>query len=223
VTGAWAVEQPDGSVADRHGPVGEIVRRVVVRHRVPRPTVVLGSGQRESSGLEGRAAAAGLDVVRRRSGGGAVLLLTEGLLWVDVLVPRIDPLWDDDVGRSSAWLGAAWCTALESVGVDAVMHRGPMACGVAGRAVCFVGRAAGEVLCEGRKVVGVSQRRDRSGARFQCAVLLGTDAGARSVAPLVDLLGVEPRVEALAEVDVSVGGLSVEADRLFEVFLGALP
>ena len=226
----WNVRWSEGSVADRHGPVGEISERVVLRHRVPRSTVVLGSGQRDVSGLVDRATEAGLDVVRRRSGGGAVLLQPDGVLWVDVLVPRNDPLWDDDVGRSSMWLGAAWCEALTALGVEADVHRGLFSCGLAGRAVCFVGRGAGEVVSDGRKVVGISQRRDRGGARFQCAVLLGADAAARSVAPLVDLLGLMPRAEVLAEVEASIavvvipgvaGAGAAAADHLFDAFVGA--
>ena len=155
----------------------------------------------------------------------------EGVLWVDVLVPRNDPLWDDDVGRSSIWLGATWCEALAVSGVAADVHRGSFICGLAGRAVCFVGRAAGEVVSEGRKVAGISQRRDRSGARFQCAVLLGADAAARSVAPLVDLLGLVPRAEVLAEVEATVSGVvipgvagagAVAADHLFDAFMGVI-
>ncbi len=37
--------------------------------------------------------------------------------------------------------------------------------------VCFAGVGPGEVLYDGTKLVGVSQRRTRSGARFQCVLL----------------------------------------------------
>jgi hypothetical protein len=36
--------------------------------------------------------------------------------------------------------------------------------------VCFGALGPGEVLIDGRKAVGVSQRRTRAGARFQCIV-----------------------------------------------------
>ena len=36
--------------------------------------------------------------------------------------------------------------------------------------VCFAGIGGGEVIRDGRKVVGISQRRTRAGARFQCAL-----------------------------------------------------
>ena len=46
-------------------------------------------------------------------------------LWVDVIVPAGDPLWDDDVGRAACWLGDAWAAALAACGVaGAEAHRG---------------------------------------------------------------------------------------------------
>ena len=155
------------------------------------------------------------------------MLRPEGVMWVDLLIPRGDPLWDDDVGRSSSWLGAAWVDALAVVGVESDIYRGAHTTGLTGRAVCFVSRAAGEVLCGDRKVIGISQRRDRSGARFQCAVLFGDDAAANSVAPLVDLLRLEPRAEALVEVEARVEGLpsglgDPGPEELFGALLGAL-
>jgi len=223
----WEIRHPRGSVAEGHAALGSITSRAVLRHYVDRAAVVLGSGQQDFPGLASRAESVGLDVVRRRSGGGAVMLRPEGMMWVDLLLPRGDPLWDDDVGRSSSWLGAAWVDALAVVGVESDVHRGTHTTGLTGRAICFVSRAAGEVLCGDRKVIGISQRRDRSGARFQCAVLFGDDAAVNSVAPLVDLLGLEPRAEALAEVGTRVGGLpsglgDPGPDELFEAFLGAL-
>ncbi|MBC8484291.1 MAG: hypothetical protein H8D48_05140, partial [Actinobacteria bacterium] len=54
---------------------------MVIVNEVEAPTLVLGSSQ---AGVE---VAPGLDVVRRSSGGGAVLLRPDGVLWVDVLMP----------------------------------------------------------------------------------------------------------------------------------------
>ena len=68
---------------------------------------------------------AGIEVVRRRSGGGAVLLVPGEVLWVDVVVPRDDALWDDDVGRATHWLGELWVRALTRCGVaGATVHTG---------------------------------------------------------------------------------------------------
>ena len=125
--------------------------------------VVLGSTQPES------VVRPGVRWARRRSGGGAVLVEPGGLVWVDVFVPAGDPLWEVDVGRAFAWLGAAWAAA---VGSDARAHAGPLITTPWSKLVCFAGLGPGEVTVEGAKVVGISQRRTRAGALFQCAALL---------------------------------------------------
>ncbi len=109
----------------------------------------------------------GIEVCRRRSGGGAVLVHPGDVLWIDVLLPRHDRLWDDDVGRAAHWLGEAWRDAL-GVGV---VHTGGMVRSSWSSLICFAGVGPGEVLVDGAKVVGISQRRTRAGARFQCVVL----------------------------------------------------
>jgi len=114
-------------------------------------------------------------VVRRRSGGGAVLVGPGELVWIDVLLPAGDPLWQDDVGRAFHWLGQVWTAALAALGVDASWHSGAMICTQWCRQVCFAGVGAGEVTVAGRKVVGLAQRRTRAGALFQCAALLRWD------------------------------------------------
>ena len=76
------------------------------------PAVVLGSTQRTDGRRRRAPTAAGLDVVRRRSGGGAVLVAPDDPVWIDVWVPAGDPLWTADVTRAFAWLGTAWAGAL---------------------------------------------------------------------------------------------------------------
>jgi hypothetical protein len=94
-------------------------------------------------------------------------------LWVDVVIPPTDDLWVDDVGRSFAWLGAAWVAALAELGVGGRAHEGGLCTTQWSRLVCFGGLGPGEVVDVGEraaKIVGMAQRRGRSGARFQCAV-----------------------------------------------------
>ena len=126
------------------------------------PAVVLGSTQPDSVLVPGTPA------VRRRSGGGAVLVEPGGLVWVDVFVPAGDPLWEADVGRAFLWLGRAWAGA---VGAGAQVHEGPLVRTAWSPLVCFAGLGPGEVTVEGAKVVGMAQRRARAGALFQCAAL----------------------------------------------------
>ncbi len=88
--------------------------------------------------------------------------------------------------------------------------------------VCFAGLGRGEVTVAGRKVVGISQRRTRDGARFQCAVLHHWNPAA-----LLDALQLSPsdRARANAEVGdaaVGMGMPSDSADRLEAAFLAQL-
>ena len=141
--------------------------RSVWVHEVDRPAVVLGSTQDAAVVEHAAAEMAGAEVVRRRSGGGAVLLVPGDVLWVDVVVPAADVLWDHDVGRAVWWLGDAWAAAL---GAGAEVHRGSLVVTPWSRLVCFAGLGPGEVTRDGRKLVGISQRRTRHAARFQCAL-----------------------------------------------------
>ena len=192
---SWPVSRTTGPAGDHHGrSLPEPLERAVWVHEVGAPALVLGSTQPFVAVDERRAAASGVEVARRRSGGGAVLLRPGGVLWVDVLLPAGDPLWDDDVGRSFRWLGRAWAAA---VGRGAVAHEGPLRSTRWSRLVCFAGLGPGEVTVRGAKAVGISQRRTRSGARFQCAALLVP----WDPAPLLDLLALsdEDRVRAAAD------------------------
>jgi lipoate-protein ligase A len=171
---AWAVERPRGTAAAHHArDVLEGAARTVWAFALDGPALVLGSTQAETDVDRSAAERLGVDVVRRRSGGGAVLLEPGDVAWVDVVVPRGDPLWHDDVAVAAEWLGEAWAAALGDLGVvGGEVHRGGLACGRLGSVVCFDGTGPGEVAVGGEKVVGISQRRTRAGARFQCSVPL---------------------------------------------------
>jgi lipoate-protein ligase A len=196
----WRVVRATGSAADFHArPLDAVEQRTIHVWTVDRPALVLGSTQPASHVDADACARAGVEVVRRRSGGGAVLLDPGAAVWVDVDLPRDDDLWDDDVGRATWWLGERWCRALRDDVVGGEVHRGGMVTTPWSRLVCFAGLGPGEVVdAEGRKVVGISQRRTRAGARFQCAVPLQWDPER-----MANLLAVPDRAElaaALSEV-----------------------
>lgn len=139
-----------------------------------RPAMVLGSRQTEDVLDVGACAAEDVEIVRRRSGGGAVLVNPGAMCWFDVVVPAAEPGFADvaaDVGASMRWLGDRVADALQALGVaDVHAHHGPMACTPWSLLVCFDGVGPGEVMTAGGKLVGVSQRRTRVGSRFQCMV-----------------------------------------------------
>lgn len=136
------------------------------------PALVLGSTQTESLVEATRCVELGVEIVRRRSGGGAVLLAPGRTIWIDVLVPVGHPLWRTDIGESALWLGDAMAeTIARFSGETYVVHRGAMERSPWSSLICFAGRGPGEVFDRtGSKVVGISQRRTRTWARFQCVV-----------------------------------------------------
>lgn len=153
-------------------------------HQVQIPALVLGSRQTESVLDAVRARASGYEVSRRRSGGGVVLVQPNVSCWIDVLLPKGHRLWVDDISVAFHWVGELWAQTLADLGVTEIeVHRGGIVNAEQGRSVCFAGLGPGEVLVGGRKVVGLSQRRTRDGARFQCLLLSTWDS-----APLTDFL-----------------------------------
>lgn len=224
----WEVEQLRGSATGFH-------ERAVPEPPVAslwwldfdRPAVVLGSTQPREIIDADAARHADVEVVRRRSGGGAVHLIPGAVTWVDVVLPADDPRWVSDIGRSFHWLGDVWVDVLVDLGVDgAVVHRGPLVRSRWSPLVCFAGLGPGEVTVGGRKVVGMAQRRTRSWARFQCALVHQWNPDG-----LVDLLALEPRDREAARfalADVAVGiddlapGRGAPADGWSPAVVGAL-
>lgn len=147
---------------------------LVVECAATAAALVLGSGQPPGVADVEACARAGVEVVRRRSGGGAVLVEPGAMTWFDVVVPAGDPRFaavSGDVTASMVWLGGHVAAALAGLGVDgATVYEGRLQATTWSRQVCFAGLGPGEVSVGGAKLVGVSQRRRRAGARFQCMV-----------------------------------------------------
>jgi lipoate-protein ligase A len=233
----WRVERQQGRAADLHAASVALTRTgsdvgradldlaAVPQVRileVDTTALVLGSGQPEAD-VDGEAvAAAGIDVVRRRSGGGAVLVDPGGLVWVDLIVPVGDPLWDADIRRAAHWVGEAWSAALGHAAAGRPdVWRGGMRPSPWSARVCFGGMGPGEVTIDGRKVVGISQRRTRHATLFQTAALLTWDPAA--LVALLRLDG-EERVRGVADLAPVAAGVGPErAGALVEGLLAALP
>lgn len=215
----WAVTAHTGGAAAFHGrPLDDRLVRAVHVFEVDAPALVLGSAQREDVVDAAACEAAGVEVVRRRSGGGAVLVEPGGVVWVDVELPRGDPLWHDDVGRAAWWLGECWAAALADVGVagELGVHRGGLVRTRWSDLVCFAGLGPGEVTDgTGAKLVGIAQRRTRAGARLQCAVPLTWDPKKMAI-----LLG---RPEVATDLEHAVAPVPAEPRAVTESFVRHLP
>ena len=133
---------------------------------------MLGSSQRDESVDIAAARRQGIDVVRRRSGGGGVLLWPGEFVWLDLEIPATDELWSDDVGRAMWWVGELWSAALADLEPRVTVYEGRLQRTRWSSDVCFAGTGPGEVLVDDAKLVGVSQRRTRLAARFQTMVHL---------------------------------------------------
>jgi lipoate-protein ligase A len=121
----------------------------------------------------GAAAAAGLDLVRRPTGGLAVHHADE---LTYAVVGRVA-----DLGRPrQAYLriNQALVAGLRAAGVPAELAAGAARLSVAEPGACFALPAAGEVVCGGRKLVGSAQRREGDALLQHGSILLAGDQSA---------------------------------------------
>jgi lipoate-protein ligase A len=220
----WERHLVGGTVAELHDRELPLDRRSVWVMEASVPTLVWGSAQRDGVVDDGVAARAGWAPVRRHSGGGLVALDPAEVVWVDVVVPRGDPLWSDDVGVAFALLGQAWVRALATLGVEAVSHEGGPVRTDEGRVVCFAGLGTGEVSVGERKLVGLSQRRTRDGARFQCLLHLRwqPDRWWPLVRPAVPEVAADPIEDVVLRGVADVGHLDESGVELRDLLVAAL-
>lgn len=183
-----------------------------------RPAVVMGSAQRPEVFDVGGLAAAGIDLAPRRSGGGAVFIEPDGVVWIDVLAPRSSEWWSDDLSQTFLNVGECWQQALAVCGIESELITSSPDRSPQGRQACWAGLGWGEVTVDGVKIVGLSQRRTRWGARVQAMAVI--DGSADQV---VDwLVDVDPAEAALLRETIGRRALDVSAADLHAAVLAAL-
>lgn len=218
----FTLERTAGPARSLHErPLPDPVHPTIWWHDVTAPALVLGSSQADSTIDRDACRRGGIDVVRRRSGGGAVLLLPGEVVWLDVIVPRDDVGLDDvraSMCRIGAHLGDALVVAAPGLSGHLAVHRGGLETTAWSSTICFDGLGPGEVMADGAKLVGLSQRLTRQAARFQACWHTTYDPGA-----LVDLLPTasRPSPDALRPVATFDAAASSAVPELLRAALSA--
>ena len=103
----------------------------------------------------GRCDELGVEIVRRVTGGGAVLHARD--LTYAVIAPIGTPKIPDDLAGSYVWVRARLLAGLQAAGFQARAARAQP--GAARLDLCFAGATGFEVELDGRKLIGSAQRR----------------------------------------------------------------
>ncbi len=139
------------------------------------PTVSIGYGQ----ALDGRidlaaAAALGIGLVRRPTGGSAILHEGPGLeVTYSVTAAAPDFPGADDLLATYRWIGSALEAGLQRLGAPVDMVPVQPSDPVTMPAFCFARTGSYELEVAGRKLVGSAQRRQRAGFLQHGSVMLG--------------------------------------------------
>ena len=141
------------------------------------PTLSLGYGQRLDERVDLAAAAAmGLGVVRRPTGGSAILHEGPDLeVTYSVTAAAGDFEGADDLLATYRWIGRALEAGLRALGAPVEMVSVQPSDPRSMPAFCFARTGSYELEAGGRKVVGSAQRRQGAGFLQHGAVMLGAD------------------------------------------------
>lgn len=140
------------------------------------PCISLGYHQRvEEIDLE-RCLADGVELVRRPTGGRAILHHEE--LTYSVVIPASSPWFGEEVAQTYELISLALVEGLKSLGVAARFERAQQTQVDYRRGEfsvpCFSSSVRNEVLWQGRKLVGSAQRRYEGGVLQHGSILLGS-------------------------------------------------
>lgn len=134
------------------------------------PAVIMGCSQRPDEAQSDRAMQAGLPIMRRGSGGGAVLA-GPWMLSFTLFIPADHPIAELNIIDIFGWFEQIWMQTLQQVGVPAqgvnkamIDHSKKVAKEQSVDWACYAGLSHGEIVSlDGRKLVGLAQIRKRKG------------------------------------------------------------
>lgn len=228
----WRIVEEVGLASTFHrDPMRNIAQRTCSFVRITRNALVLGSSQNRESVSEETLRELDAELVTRRSGGGAVYLEMDGQLWIEISVPRRDPLFRNDLAESFIPIGEMFVSLLREFALpDISIHLGRLEVSDAASAICFAGLGPGEVTFEGAKIVGIAQRRTALGSVFQCTLYarFPHKLVERLMGPALAGIPAPGYAFGLGElvtdyVDVANGGIVADLQRRFENLLSSAP
>lgn len=166
----------------------QLIRRVLsanipspwcLMYRYREPAIILGAGQRPDPQRLSRAQQQEIALVKRKSGGGAVLAGPE-LLSVSVFLPPDHAISKGSAVAAYQWIGNVWKQVLAHCGIKAQLpsseqmtHSRQLAESRGTDWACYGQVAHGELLdhCQ-RKCLGVAQIRSHHGCALTCGLYL---------------------------------------------------
>ncbi len=163
--------------------VDEAIAEAVLKGAVPAtlrfygwasPSVSLGCFQKAGEIDRAYCEASGIVVVRRPTGGRAILHGRE--VTYSFASRNIPPWFSGGLLGTYGHLSRAFCTALRSLGVDVAMkNRREKGRILTGSALCFQSVSYGELSIDGRKVIGSAQKRWKEGFLQQGSIQMALD------------------------------------------------
>ena len=164
-----------GSMPDEQQRISEILEAGVETPQVlfwqyDQAAVIMGCSQRPSEEQIKRSEQAGFPILRRRSGGGAVLA-GPWMLSVTVFIPPDHPVAGQNIIEIFSWLEQIWIDTLSTCGVPCkgvdqqMIDRSKVVSQEQDlKWACYASLSHGEVISDdGRKLVGLAQIRKRKG------------------------------------------------------------
>ena len=162
-----------GSMLEEQRVISELLQAGVRQPRIllwqyDKPAIIMGCSQRPDESQLRRAAQHGLPIMRRGSGGGAVLA-GPWMLSVTLFIPADHPVGKLDIIKIFNWFEQLWTKALVASGVTCkgvdkpLIERSKETSKREGvEWACYASLSHGEVVSlDGRKLVGLAQIRKR--------------------------------------------------------------